>query len=76
MTDPPTVPEKVTRIAYWAAFALAAAALLIDGLAPLWWPQVAEQLTDTAAVIVEVVVLIAAGLGAIPHLFHRTHPKP
>ncbi|AYG02360.1 hypothetical protein [Gryllotalpicola protaetiae] len=61
----PPVSNNITTIAYWVAFGAAAVALALDGIAPLWWPSIADKLTETVAVIVEAIVLIAAGLGAV-----------
>lgn len=72
MNDTPTATPKIAQIAYWAAFATAVAGLLIDGLAPQWWPNIAHQLTDTAAIIVEALVVIAVALGATAPIIART----
>ena len=61
----PTVPPKARDIVYWVGFIVGGLSLLVTGLAAIWVPDYATQVTATALVIGNATAWVAAGLGVV-----------
>lgn len=61
----PEVPKRVRDAVYWATLGVAAASLLVSGLAGIWAPDIAPEVLATTGVVTGVMGIIGGGVGVI-----------
>lgn len=61
----PRVPGTVRDVVYWTTLGVAAASMLVSGVAGIWFPSIAEQVVATAGVATGVMGIIGGGVGVI-----------
>ena len=61
----PTIPNKARDVVYWVGLITTATALLVTGLANIWFPAHASEVQQTALTIGNTVGIFATGLGVV-----------
>ena len=61
----PEVPKRVRDGVYWATLGIAAASLLVSGLASIWLPGIAPEVLASTGVVTGVMGVVGGGVGVI-----------
>lgn len=61
----PQVSPRVRDAVYWATLGVAAASLLVSGLAGIWAPDIAPEVLATTGVVSGVMGVIGGGVGVV-----------